>query len=543
MVTLAGGARVRDGHPPDEGRLRAVIEHLADGVVIVGRDGRVRFANPAAEALFGLGAEELVGSELGLPLVAGETAQIDVVRRGRGPGAAELRVVEMTWEGEPALLVSLRDVTDRAEAEAQRLRAEREAAGRHEAEAVARRARFLSQVSAALAASLDPRATLERLAQLAVPELADWCVIDLARHDRGLERVAHAHAEPAKRAVLERLRAEYPPRAGMPTPASEAVRTGRPLLYAPLDDETLHRLTRDPAHAGLIRELGTASLICVPLVARGQTLGAVTFGCGESDYDESDLALARDFAQRAALAVSNARLYDDAQQASRAKSEFLAVMSHELRTPLNAILGYTDLMQAGIGGRLSPAHAEHLSRVEANARHLLDIVEEILSFSRVEAGAERVRLEQVDLRSVVRDVGRMMEPLVRGKHLGFDVSVPGEPAPVRTDAAKVRQVLANLVSNAIKFTDQGAIRMEAQRDGTHHMIRVRDTGIGIAPEHAQRIFEPFWQVEQSNRRVVGGTGLGLSVARDLAELLGGSLTVESTPGQGSTFTLALPADD
>ncbi len=527
-----------------DARLRTIIDRLADGVLIVASTGEVRFANPAAEALFGRTRDELREAELGLPLTAGETVEIDVVPRGQAPRVAELRVVELDdWEGQPALLVSLRDVTDRRDAEEQRLRAESEAVRRREAEVAARRARFLSQVSATLAGSLEPSATLARLARLAVPELGDWCVIDLRESGEWLRRVAAVHHNREKEPLAAILAERYSPRPNDPFPAAEAVRTGRPVLYSPLDDDTLVRITRDAQHRQLIRALGTRAAMAVPLVARGETLGAMTFGCGSGEYGAEHVALGQDFAARAALAVSNARLYEQAQQASKAKSEFLAVMSHELRTPLNAILGYSDLLDAGIHGEMTEEQREQLGRVTANARDLLHIVDEILTFSRIESGIEKAHAERTDLREVIQQVAQRMEPAAKRKQLEFQVRLSEKPALVETDAPKVRQILTNLLSNAVKFTEEGRITVEVMRDHTHHMVRVRDTGLGIAPENHERIFDAFWQVEQSARRVAGGTGLGLSVAKDLATLLGGRLEVESGLGAGTTFTLALPAVD
>ena len=529
--------------PRSDERLREIIDRLADGVVIVGHDGMVRFANPAAQRLFGRGASELLGREFGFPTLAGETTEIDVVRRGGATAAAELRAVETEWEGEPAFLVSLRDVTDRREAEERRRQAEADQAARRHAESEARRARFLSNVSSVLSASLDYHATLSVLAKLAVPELADWCVIDVVEEDGRMARVAAAHGDGDREPLLAVLWEEFPPRRDGTTVGAQALRSGTPVYVPRVTDEWLERVTSGPEHAALVRALGVRSLMAVPLVARTETLGVVTLVCADRVYQRNDLATAEDFAQRAALSISNARLYAAAQEASRAKSEFLAVMSHELRTPLNAVMGYSDLLQAGIGGPVSERQRAYLDRIKDGARHLEGIIDEILAFSRMEAGHEAVRTRRVDLREVLRQAADLLRPLARQKELGFDLRLPPEPALVETDPEKVLQILRNLGTNAVKFTDEGQVRIEGLRDHTHHLVRVEDTGIGIRREHRERIFEPFWQVEQSNRREVGGTGLGLSVARRLAELLGGRLTLESAPGRGTTFTLALPAAD
>ena len=538
MTTPAGP---RPAARAGDERLKTIIDRLADGVVIVSRSGTVRFANPAAQRLFGREADELLGSELGLPTLAGETTEIDVVRRGGGTAAAELRAAQVEWEGEPALLVSLRDVTDRREAEERRRQAEADQAARRSAEAEAKRARFLSNVSSVLSASLDYHATLAMLAQLAVPELADWCVIDVLEEDGRVARVAAAHADADKLPLLSVLRDEFPPRHDAPAAGTQALRTGKPVYVPTVTDAWLEGVSAGPEHAALARALGICSLMAVPLTARAETLGAITLVCAERHYSRNDLATAEDFAQRAALSISNARLYAAAQEASRAKSEFLAVMSHELRTPLNAVMGYADLLHAGIAGPVEERQRAYLDRIKDGARHLEGIIDEILAFSRMEAGYETLRTRRVDLRDVARQAADLLRPVARQKELEFRLVLPDAPAVVETDPEKVLQILRNLGTNAVKFTDTGEVRIEVAAEGDRRLVRVADTGIGISRANQERIFEPFWQVEQSNRREVGGTGLGLSVARRMAELLGGTLTLDSATGRGSTFTLSLPA--
>jgi len=358
--------------------LRAIIERLPDGIVIVDRDGNMRFVNPAAERLFDRTAAELVGTAFGFPLLAGETTEIEIVQRGGGGVVhAELRVVDTDWENEPVELVSLRDITDRKQAD-------------------------------------------ERAQQL------------------NFEREARLEAEAA----------------------------------------------------------------------------------------------------------------------SRAKSEFLAIMSHELRTPLNAVLGYSELLELGISGPLTDKMREQVGRIRASAKHLLGLVNDILDLAKVEAGRLSVSSGPASAAGTVAAAMALIQPQAAARGLEVVVEPFADPVPVYLgDDERVCQILVNVLSNAVKFTEPGGkitveviaprapgsdTRLSSQREYVN--FRITDTGSGIPEDKLLSIFDPFVQAEIGHSRSSEGSGLGLTISRRLARLMGGDLVVASTVGEGSTFTLCLPAD-
>jgi signal transduction histidine kinase len=360
----------------DHTSLRAIVEQMADGIVIVGLDGVVRFSNPAAQRLFGRSAAELEGTHLGYPAIAGESAEIEIVRPGGESVSVELRVVDIEWEGDAARLASLRDVTDRKRAE-------------------------------------------ERAAQLEE------------------ERLARAEAEAA----------------------------------------------------------------------------------------------------------------------NRTKSEFLAMMSHELRTPLNAVIGYAELLQVGIPGPLTDAQDKYLARILTSARHLLGLVNEVLDLARVDAG--RLSLEHSIARAdnAIDGAVAVVQPMAEACGVSIALERAGlADAVYEGDETRVRQILVNLLTNAVKFTDPGgrvtiqsgvakrpAPEARLQGIGPWVSLRVEDTGIGIPPEQLSGIFDPFVQIDSGHTRPKDGSGLGLTISRRLARLMKGDLSVTSAVGQGSAFTLWLPA--
>jgi signal transduction histidine kinase len=229
---------------------------------------------------------------------------------------------------------------------------------------------------------------------------------------------------------------------------------------------------------------------------------------------------------------------DEAEAASRAKSRFLAVVSHELRTPLTAVTGYTDIMLEGLAGKLNEQQTTYMQRINAAAWHLISVIEGILTFSRADAGREEVRMQEVDVKALADETVALLAPLAQKKSLQLHVRVPAEPLLVHTDAGKLRQILLNLIGNAVKFSETGTVDVDVQSVNRRLRIIVKDEGPGIPADRLDEIFEPFTQLSRAN--VAGGTGLGLSATRMLAQLLGGSVTVTSEVGRGSTFVVDLP---
>jgi PAS domain S-box-containing protein len=284
--------------------------------------------------------------------------------------------------------------------------------------------------------------------------------------------------------------------------------------------------------------------LAAPLVGRdGGNLGLIQLSDKyEGEFTEEDEAILVQLAQLASVTIENSRLIEAAQTASRAKSEFISAMSHEFRTPLSAIVGYGELLELELAGPLNEKQREQIGRIQTSAWHLTELIEDILTFSRMEADREELRLERIGLDAILGAAAAMVEPVAEKKGLAFRVRAAPAPVELYTDPGKVRQVLINLLGNAVKFTDTGEVCLAARAEGEEVIFEVHDTGIGIAPDQLERIFDPFWQVDQSVTRQAGGTGLGLTVTRSLARLLGGEISVTSTPATGSTFRVRIPQD-
>ena len=534
------GAAVERALARSEARFRDVIERNADAIVVVDDDGVIRFANDVAAAMFGRPRELLVGAPFGYPLAAGETTELDLVRNGE-PRIAEMRVVASDWDGEHASIASLRDITERKVAEQAQRRLIAEQAARRAAESSVRRLGFLLETSTALASLLDAETTLTVLAQLCVSELADWAVVYSVDGEATPTRVEVAHRDPALAELAARLR-QIPVEGRRPI--ADVVRSRQPRLFTETGSELIELLSPSDAERAVLAAIGVQSAMLVPLVARDRPIGAISFFCSDASrrFAREDLALAEDVARRGALAIDNARLYQEAQKANQSKADFLAVVSHDLRTPLNAIVGYSELLDAGIPQPLHAGAQDYVRRIRTSARHLIYLLNELLTFARLDAGGEPLHVARFDVCEVAREVATVMEPLAVKKGLELSLELPECPLLATSDGDKLRQVLINLVSNAVRYTATGRVRVAIAATDDSARIEVCDTGIGIAPEQLDQIFEPFWQADSTQRTRGAGTGLGLSVVQRMVDMLRGNVAVKSVPGRGSTFTVTIPRD-
>jgi PAS domain S-box-containing protein len=538
-------------------QLSIILQGVVEGIVVHGKDGRLVYSNDAAARSWGFstGAELVaaqptevrsqfeITDEKGGPVapdqmppraaLRGEEAPSKMVRvRNKATGrqwwahvnASAVRAAD----GEPYLAISIwHDMTERRRAEES--------------------ARFLGEANAVVSSSLDYEVTLRRIADLAVPGLADWCGVDLAQPDGTLEQVAVAHIDPTKVGLARELNRRYPPDPDAPTGVPRVLRTGKPELYSEISDELLVAAARDEAHLRIMKELGLRSAMCVPVSARGSTIGAITFVSAESQrrYDAADLELAVEIGRRAGLAIDNARLYREAQEAIRARDEFLSIASHELRTPCTSLQLQLQSLLRSLERRpqevVTSGRAKHNVQValEQTAR-FNGLIEELLDVSRI--AADRLKLEPTpnDLGAIISDVAGRFEHAL--SDASCELSYAGPPGPLTGswDRLRIEQVVTNLLSNAIKYGPRNPIEVRLEAFDSTARITVRDHGIGIPAADQARIFEPFERAVSS--RHYGGFGLGLWITRQIVEAHGGTIRVESEPGRGSHFIVDLPRE-
>ncbi len=537
------------------------LRSIGDAVIATDEQGRITFLNSIAERLTGWQEADALGQPLDVVfrIISERTRAVvespvtKVLREGKVVGLANHTVLlpktgaelPIDDSGAPirnaageiiGVVLVFRDVT------LEKL---------HES-----RNEFLAKAGEALVSSLDYQATLANVARFAVPQLADWCAIELVEPGTtDTKQVAVAHVDPAKVRFAEQLGKRYPPPKDAPAGVRQVIRSGKSELYPELTREQLEGGARDAEHLRIIRELELKSAMVVPLSAHGRTFGAITFVYAGSErrYTAADLAFAEDLARRAAMAIENsialkeaedARqrerwLREEAERTNRLKDDFLATASHELRTPLNAILGWTLTLRRSA----LDADTDHaLTVIERNARAQAKLIDDVLDVSRIVSGKLALHLGPTSVADAARAAIETITPAADAKGISIIADITSEPSTITADADRLQQVIWNLLSNSVKFTPKdGQAELRVFREGSDVCVQVKDSGEGIRPELLTAIFEPFQQADSSTTRRHGGLGLGLSIVKQLVVAHGGSVAARSDgAGRGSTFIVRFP---
>ncbi len=417
---------------------------------------------------------------------------------------------------------------------------------RFQAESDQARLAFLAEASNVLASSLNYETTLQSVAELVVPDLSDWCSVHLLDEYAVPQQLALAHVDPAKVEwalnLQQELERRYPYDPTAPTGLPRVLRTGQSELYPDITDEMLVAAAQDEEQLQLLREIGYSSAMIVPLKTRDQVIGALQLVSSESGkhFNERDLELAQELARRAALAVDNARLYSNAQEAISARDEFLSVAAHELKTPVTSLRGFAQLLirQLDRQGEVDPARLRKgLDTINQQSERLLRLILRLLDISKLEAGRLVLEVEQTDLAPMVERVVEAARNTTQ-KHL-LTVQTPAVLLAL-VDPLRFEQVVTNLVDNAIKYSPEGGlIALDLSLTPSQWVqLSVKDQGLGVPPEHRERIFQPFYQAHD---RGYAGIGMGLYISKEIIELHGGRIEADFPAEGGTCFIVSIPA--
>lgn len=518
--------------------LAEIVGIAADAVICMDDFQRITFFNTGAENIFGYTPAEVIGQRLEMLLperyrgnhsrqVAefgrskvtarrmGERREIAGLRKNGEEFPAEAAISQVRHADDVIYAVVLRDVTVQKKFE--------------------RRQGFLAAAGEKLASSFGSGEVLHHVAELAVPALADGCILE-SRLDDGFRAGAVAHNDPEVDRLLRLICGAGVRKAPRDHPLSEILRTGKAVL---LQDEAASRIVSAsamPAYIAGLRAMNPRSALFLPLVARGELIGVLCLFRSTKVFDGDDLAFAEDLARLGALALDNSRLFDTVRGSLRAREEMVGVVSHDLRNPVAAIKMLSRALldsQDGTG-----RGAENIALIAEAADQMDTLIRDLLDVNKLDAGQLRIDPEEIEPSALLTEALRTLQPLLTEKKIALDVQIAVGLPTVVADSERIQQVLSNLVGNAIKFTPEGGkIVIAARRDNGSVTVSIADSGRGIPEEHLPKVFDRYWQSTRTDRQ---GAGLGLAIAKGIIEGHGGNIWIESKIGAGTIAQFTLP---
>ncbi len=533
---------VEDELRASRARFEGILSIAVDAIITVDAHQQILHFNHGAERIFGYPEREMIGTSLEFLLPSrfrraharhltafargdevarrmGERRSIFGLRKDGSEFPAEASISRLDLPGTRFFTVVLRDISERVRAEGDQ--------------------QFLARVGGVMASTLDYESTLQSVAHLAIPHLADCCVLDMLETPELIRTIPSVHDDPEQtkrlRALTGRARA-----ANWPFPVAEVLKKGERILRAHVAAGWEREGDAADPRIDAVAALGVRGFITVPLVAHGRALGTLTLIQTEDRrrYDDTDAMLASELATRTAFAVENAWLYRAAQLASLARDEILGVVSHDLRNPLSAITMCARVLQDHPPE--APESRGQLAGAILESTQLMHrLIQDLLDLSTIESGRLAMNPDCESLPGIVDTVLHMVRDAADERGVTLERDLADTLPAVYLDAMRIEQVLANLLVNAVKFTERGGrVTVRADAKASLVYVQVRDTGVGIPPEHLPHIFDRYWHSRQKSPKA--GTGLGLAIARGIVEAHGGTIAVESTVGEGSTFSFSLP---
>jgi PAS domain S-box-containing protein len=524
--------------------ISAVLDTADSIIVVLDAEHKIVRASRAFERVLGYAQHEVAGRNLSSFFVSAgpwhELLEAENYWQAKD-GTIRLIAWSKTALNSDLVILTGNDLTERQRAEQQREQFIRAEAARAEAEASERRAAFLAEAGTMLSATLDYEKTLVNISRLAIPAFADWCFLYLALGSPEISSALIAHVDPQIEQLAQQVEIRPDDLSSDTLPVVRVFQTGTPELFSDISDEELRKTVRDENKFQALKALGLRSAVVVPIPGRHSVLGVIGFASPKARrYTSTDLIFAQDLARRISLALENARLYREAQEANRAKDEFLATLSHELRTPLNAILGWIQILRAKRLDQVTTARA--FEAIERNAKAQAELIEDMLDVSRIITGRLRLQLQPVKLSWAVEAALDSVRPTAEAKGVRLELEISEDRGVISGDQHRLQQIVWNLLSNAVKFTPAaGLVRVKLEYSDVEARLTVSDTGRGISSQFLPYVFDRFRQAETMASRTAGGLGLGLSIARHLVELHGGAIEANSEgEGHGAAFTVTFP---